>query len=188
MPTLARFLLLAAGAIACSRSPRRETAAPAESAGALDSGAAPTVFAEAPRASAATPPDAAPPTPQPSASSAPVKVNVKIVTIGMHVAGGPFDEPTKEPFKKAVEPHFPEIAQCWGRHVTHPPKAVDVGVDLLIEAGGGRAKTSNHRSTLPKDADASAFLPCVVAVFESVEFPKLDRGRTGVSYSLRFTP
>lgn len=118
-----------------------------------------------------------------------MKVKVKIVTIGMHVGGGPFDEVTKEPFKKAVEPHFPEFAQCWGKHVPHPTKQADVGVDLLIEASGGRPKVSNPRSTLGKDAETASFLPCVVSVFEGVEFPKLvDRGRTGVSYSLRFTP
>jgi hypothetical protein len=113
---------------------------------------------------------------------------VKIVTIGMHVAGGPFDEATKEPFKKAVEPHFPEIARCWGKHVPRPPKQADVGVDLLIEAAGGHPKVSNPRSTLGKDAEVQAFVPCVIGVFEAVEFAKLvDRGRTGVSYSLRFT-
>jgi hypothetical protein len=117
--------------------------------------------------------------------------NVKVVTIGMHVAGGPFDELTKEPFKKAVEPRFPEIVACWGAHVARPPKQADVGVDLLIEAAGGRPKVSNPRSSLEKGdggAGAEAFVPCVIAVFESVEFPKLEgRGRTGVSYSLRFT-
>lgn len=111
---------------------------------------------------------------------------MKVVTIGMHVGGGPFDEATKEPFKKAVEPHFPEIKQCWAKHVTNAPKEVDVGVDLLIEGAGGKPKVSNPRSTLPK-GEAEGFVPCVVAVFEAVEFPKLDRGRTGVSYSLRFT-
>jgi len=106
----------------------------------------------------------------------------------MHVADGPFDEPTKEPFKKAVEPHFPEIAQCWGKHVPHPPKSADTGVDLLIEPSGGKPKVSNPRSTLGKGAEVEQFVPCVIAVFESVEFPKLvGRGRTGVSYSLRFT-
>jgi hypothetical protein len=113
--------------------------------------------------------------------------NVKVVTIGMHVAGGPFDEPTKEPFKKAVEPHFPEIAQCWAKHVTSPPKQADVGVDLLIEPSGGRPKVSNPRANFDKGT-AEGFVPCVIAVFESVEFPSLaGRGRTGVSYSLRLT-
>lgn len=105
----------------------------------------------------------------------------------MHVAGGPFDEPTKEPFKKAVEPHFPEIVECWSKQVPHPPKSADVGVDLLIEAAGGHPRVSNPRSTLGKDPEVASFVPCVIAVFENVTFPKLDRGRTGVSYSLRFS-
>jgi hypothetical protein len=121
------------------------------------------------------------------AAQAPVGPKVKIVTIGMRVAGGPYDEQTKVPFKKAVEPRFPEVARCWAKHVPHPPKQADVGVDLLIEASGGRPKVSNPRSTLGKSPDVEAFMPCVIAVFESVEFPKLDRGRAGVSYSLRLT-
>jgi hypothetical protein len=31
----------------------------------------------------------------------------------MHVGGGPYDEITKEPIKKSVEPHFAELAECW---------------------------------------------------------------------------
>lgn len=122
---------------------------------------------------------------RPDAAADPPRV--KVVTIGMHVGGGPFDEPTKEPFKRAVEPHFPELAQCWASHVAKPSKQTDVGVDLLIEGSGGRPKVSNPRSTLEK-TDSAALLQCVITVFEAVEFPKLDRGRTGVSYSLRFTP
>jgi hypothetical protein len=121
-------------------------------------------------------------TPSPPVADA----HVKIVTIGMHVAGGPFDEPTKEPFKKAVEPHFPEIADCWAKYVTRPPRQVDVGVDLLIEGAGGHPKVTNPRTTFEKD-DVEGFVPCIIKVFESVDFPKLvGRGRTGVSYSLRF--
>lgn len=143
--------------------------------------------------------DAAPPLPkredkpepaatEVAADAGPAPPAVKIVTIGMHVAGGPFDEPTKEPFKKAVEPHFDEAARCWQVHVPHPPKQMDVGVDLLIEPSGGHPKVTNPRSTLAKSAEVQGFVPCVVSVFEGVEFPKLvERGRTGVSYSLRFT-
>ncbi len=130
---------------------------------------------------------AAPSAPIPPAPKATEPPRVKIVTIGMHVAGGPFDEPTKEPFKKAVEPHFPELAECWAKHVTKPPKQADVGVDLLIEAAGGRPAVSNPRANFDKGV-ADGFVPCVIGVFESVEFPRLvGRGRTGVSYSLRFT-
>lgn len=107
---------------------------------------------------------------------------VKLVTIGMHVGGGPYDEPTKEPMKRSVEPRFPELARCW-RYVAKSQPA-DAGVDLVIEAAGGRAKVSNPRTT----AVGEGFVPCVVAFFESVDFQKPNHGRTVVSYSVRFTP
>jgi hypothetical protein len=100
----------------------------------------------------------------------------------MHVGGGPYDEVTKEPIKKSVEPHLADLAACW-RHVP-APKQADAGVDLLIEAGGGRAKVSNPRATI----EGEGFLPCVVTFFEGIDFAKPKNGRTGVSYSVRFTP
>lgn len=135
------------------------------------------------------PPPSAEPTveaPPPPASAsaaeekAPKPPTAKVVTIGMHVAGGPYDEATKQPMKRSVEPRFDELARCFD----HVPTAreVDAGVDLMIEAGGGRAKVSNPRTTVR----AEGFLPCVVAFFESVEFEKPLYGRTGVSYSVRF--
>ncbi len=195
MVTRSVVLSLVGLLVACGSSQRVEPVA------AKDTDAVPTPPAGTAPASAVEPADAAPPetsvSPEadagapdagPAASEEPVDPpKVKIVTIGMHVGGGPYDEKTKEPFKKAVEPHFPEIARCWAKHVPNPPKQADVGVDLLIEGSGGRPKVSNPRSTLGKGPDVAEFVPCVVAVFESVEFPKLDRGRTGVSYSLRFT-
>jgi len=197
---------LAALGVACSPA---QKPVPPDTGPLASSGTAPTTSG-APAGSAASSPSSSSSSAPPSASAAsadagadagakatapaPVpadKIKVKVVTIGMHVAGGPFDEPTKEPFKKAVEPHFPEIAQCWATRVAQnlpkPPKQVDVGVDLLIEATGGHPRVSNPRIT-PKIEEAPDFVPCVVTVFESVEFAKLvDRGRTGVSYSLRFT-
>jgi hypothetical protein len=100
----------------------------------------------------------------------------------MHVGGGPFDEPTKEPFKRAVEPRFPELARCW-RHVT-TPREVDVGVDLVIEASGGHPRVSNPRTT----AAGADFVPCVVAFFESVDFERPKNGKTALSYSVRGKP
>ena len=188
-----RAHVLAIALAACAPSPKPESKPePKPATDATGTPAPPRADAEPP-----PPPTASPVVPRPvedggahataQRSAPPVDPSVKIVTIGMHVAGGPFDEPTKEPFKKAVEPHFPEIAPCWAKHVREPLKSVDVGVDLLIEASGGKPKVTNPRSTLGKDA--APFVACVVAVFENVDFPKLvDRGRTGVSYSLRFTP
>lgn len=115
-----------------------------------------------------------------AAEEAPVKV--KLATIGMHVGGGPYDEITKEPMKRSVEPHFPELARCWKLAGRQEP--TDVGVDLVIEAAGGRAKVSNPRTF----AKAEGFVPCVVSFFEGVDFLKPRNGKTVVSYSVRFTP
>jgi len=107
---------------------------------------------------------------------------VKIVTIGMHVGGGPYDEPTKEPIKKSVEPHFRELARCWS--LVTKPRQADIGVDLIIEANGGRAKVSNPRTSV----EGEGFAPCVVSFFEGIEFLPPKFGRTVVSYSVRFLP
>jgi hypothetical protein len=196
MPALVRTLAMTIALVACASSPGPEAAPGRDAIGAPDAGASSTraetdaVATTTADAGTSAPLGPAGSTPASTASTAAAEAptaKVKIVTIGMHVGGGPYDEPTKEPFKKAVEPHFPELAQCWAKHVPHP-KQGDVGVDLLIEASGGHPKVSNPRSTLGKDPELEGFVPCVVSVFESVEFPKLARGRTGVSYSLRFTP
>ncbi|MEA2748761.1 MAG: hypothetical protein QOI41_2904 [Myxococcales bacterium] len=117
-----------------------------------------------------------------SAASDETPVKVKLATIGMHVGGGPYDEITKEPIKRSVEPHFTELARCWKHLAKQQP--TDVGVDLVIEASGGRARVSNPR-TFATDA---GFVPCVVAFFEGVDFLKPKNGKTVVSYSVRFTP
>jgi hypothetical protein len=109
-------------------------------------------------------------------------VRVKVVTIGMHVGGGPYDEPTKEPMKRSVEPRFADLALCW-RHVAKA-QPTDVGVDLVIEAAGGHAKVGNPRTS----EAGEGFVPCVVAFFESVDFQKPNNGKTVVSYSVRFSP
>ena len=100
----------------------------------------------------------------------------------MHVGGGPYDEITKEPIKRSVEPHFADLARCWTLVAKQQP--TDVGVDLVIEAAGGRARVSNPRT----QATGEGFVPCVVAFFEGVDFQKPRNGKTVVSYSVRFTP
>jgi hypothetical protein len=129
-------------------------------------------------------------TPAPSSSGTvppPDTPTVKLATIGMHVGGGPYDEPTKEPMKHSVEPRFPDLARCW-KHVTRPA-LTDVGVDLVIEAAGGRARVSNPRTSVGARGDGrEGFVPCVVAFFESVDFQRPKNGKTVVSYSVRFTP
>jgi hypothetical protein len=118
-----------------------------------------------------------------AATSPEPTVRVKVVTIGMHVGGGPYDEITKAPMKRSVEPRFVELTRCW-KHVTSSPRPADAGVDLVIEAGGGRARVSNPRTQIQGDG----FVPCVVAFFEGVDFQKPRNGKTVVSYSVRFTP
>jgi hypothetical protein len=147
----------------------------------------PVVAPAASSAGAATP--AAPREPAPRAEvdaalPAEPPPRVKVVTIGMHVGGGPYDEITKEPIRRSVEPQFAELARCW-RLVTPPqPKQAEVGVDLVIEAAGGRARVSNPRTT----AAGEGFVPCVVAFYEGVDFRRPNNGKTVVSYSVRFTP
>lgn len=110
--------------------------------------------------------------------------NVKVISIGMHVAGGPYDEETKKPYLKAVEPRYAELARCWNT-VNDKTKVGDAGVDLLIPPGGGKPKVSHPRSTV----EGEGFLPCIVAFFETVEFGKPHSGGLqGVSYSVRFKP
>jgi hypothetical protein len=171
------FLLLLQ---ACSKQPS-ETAPP------HTTEASPPKVEAAP---SATPPPPPLPAPAEAASAAPAKPpeepapNVKLISIGMHVANGPYDEETKKQYLKAVEPRYPELARCWGK-VNDKSKFGDVGVDLLIPPSGGKPKVSHPRSTV----EGEGFLPCVVAFFETVEFGKPHSGGLqGVSYSVRFKP
>jgi hypothetical protein len=109
---------------------------------------------------------------------------VKVKNIGMHIGGGPNDDVTKEPIKRSVEPHFDAFRRCFAK-VEDAAKGGDFGVDVLIEANGGKAKISHPRTALK----GAGFEECVVSVFESIEFLKPKGGKkTMVSYSLRFTP
>ncbi|MDB4996349.1 MAG: uncharacterized protein JWM74_3781 [Myxococcaceae bacterium] len=143
---------------------------------------APTTAA-APTPDASTKPDASKNTPtKPTTADASIALP-KVVTIGMHVGGGPYDEITKEPMKRSVEPHFGELTRCW-THVTSAPHPADMGVDLVIEAAGGHARVSNPRTQI----QGEGFVPCVLAFFESIDFEKPRNGKTVVSNSVRFTP
>ncbi|MFO0736035.1 MAG: hypothetical protein U0270_09155 [Labilithrix sp.] len=132
--------------------------------------------------------DSGPPAPPPVVDAGPPpKPKVKVQYIGMHVGGGPFDDATKKPFETTLAPHHPAAAECWAKHITKN-KPFDMGVDLLIEASGGHPKVSNPRVRFEKGEEDGQFIPCIIAVFEAVDFPPLSRGKSGVSYSLRFTP
>lgn len=102
----------------------------------------------------------------------------------MHIGGGPNDDVTKEPIKRSVEPHFDAFRRCFAK-VEDQKKGGDFGVDVLIEAAGGKAKISHPRTSLKGEG----FEPCVMAVFEAIEFLRPKGGKkTMVSYSIRFTP
>ncbi len=132
----------------------------------------------APSASAASsgaaPAESAAPEPLPA---------VKVVNIGMHIGGGPNDNETKAPIRSSVQPHFDAFRACW-RSVVDKTKEGDFGVDLLIPADGGKAEVSHPRTALKGDG----FTDCMVKAFEAIDFQKPRKGKTKVSYSLRFTP
>jgi hypothetical protein len=161
-----------------ARPPPSMASAAVPAASASPAAGAPSV-PSAPRSSAAVTSDAGT---DAAASAEEPPLHVKVATIGMHVGGGPYDEITKEPMKRSVEPHFAELARCW-KHVAKQ-QPTDVGVDLVIEAAGGRARVSNPRTF----AVGEGFVPCVVAFFEGVDFERPKNGKTVVSYSVRFTP
>ncbi len=106
----------------------------------------------------------------------------KVVSIGMHVGGGPFDEVTKQPFLRSAEPRYPELAACF-EHVS-PRKQGEFGVDLTVQAEGGRAAVANPRTTLRGEG----FVECAVAFWKSIEFERSPHGKKVVSYSVRFVP
>lgn len=181
---LAPLLVLLASVSGCSKPPEGSPAPRV-----AEAAPPPPVAASSP--APASEPDAAAPGAEPAldaGTGADAAVDapppkVKVFSIGMHVAGGPYDEETKKPFLADVEPRYPELARCWA-HVSEPKQA-DVGVDVLIPAAGGKARISNPRSTIPGDA----FKACVVAFFESIEWKKpATGGPRGLSYSVRFKP
>lgn len=162
--------------------PSAPTAASAPLAASAPAPAAPSASA-APAASLAETPSAAP-TASASAEQAPAAPPaVEVKNIGMHIGGGPNDAPTKAPFKRSVEPHFPELARCWAG-LAEPSATGDVSLDLRVEKDGGKAKITKTKTTLGDDA----FRACLLAVLEKVDFEKPRGGATVVSYSLRFTP
>jgi hypothetical protein len=108
---------------------------------------------------------------------------VRVTNIGMHIGGGPNDLETKAPIANSVAPHFQKFAECYAA-TDGLTKAGDFGVDLMVEATGGRPSVSHPRTSLASDS----FKACVVSVFEAIDFQRPKGGRTMVSYSLRFEP
>jgi len=166
------------GLASCSR-PAPPTAVAAPSASESAPAIAPSAEAGSGSGSGSGSDANAPPVVDASAIDAAVPPKLRVYNIGMHIGGGPNDDETKAPIHKSVEPHFPEIAACF------PPSAalpVDFGVDLVIDAKGGKAQVARPRTKLADDA----FIACVVGVFASIDFLPPRFGKTVVRYSLRY--
>lgn len=159
---------------------------------------APTAVSAPPAVSAAPPPaptpapvaSAAPtaePTPSATPSAAPVAEAplpaVKVSNIGIHIGGGPNDDPTKDPIRRSVHPHFDAFRRCWPL-AEDPKKAGEVSIDLRIDKAGGKAQIKRSSFTMK----GKELKECVLKVFEEIDFLKPKGGTTTVSYSLRFTP
>jgi hypothetical protein len=142
----------------------------------------------APMPSASAIAEVAPPATSASAAAAPAEdapiPKVKVKNIGIHIGGESNDDVSKEPIKRSVEPHFDAFRRCFAK-VEDPKKGGDFGVDVLIEANGGKAKITHPRTALKGEG----FEACVLEVFKAIEFLKPKGGKkTMVSYSIRFTP
>jgi hypothetical protein len=112
----------------------------------------------------------------------PVPDNVEVKQLGLHVGGGPNDEPTHALYSNPITPRFDELARCYPL-AQGASKSASFGVDLLIASRGGKAKIKDYRTVLAgKD-----FHLCVLGVFGSVEFPAPGKP-TMVSYSVLFKP
>jgi hypothetical protein len=170
---------------ACDRAPSTALLPPAASSDAT--APSPSVSAPVLALSSATAPAAllaqAPVASSPSASAPHPAPHVRVENIGMHIGGGPNDAAHKAPIAESVAPHLDEVRACWTQ-AADPTRGGDFGVDLLIPREGGKATVSHPRTSIHPDA----FRDCVVAVFGQVDFRAPARGRTTVSYSLRFTP
>ena len=152
-------------AIEPSESPT--AAAPSDVSSASDAGVADAAARDAAPAKDVSPPKSTPGGP------------IRVFNIGMHIGGGPNDDITKEPIYKSVAPHFAEVGQCFPAGAAAP---IDFGVDLTIEAKGGKAQVERPRTSLRDDT----FISCVVGVFQGIDFLPPRLGKTVVSYSLRF--
>ncbi|MEO7093747.1 MAG: hypothetical protein ABI175_10890 [Polyangiales bacterium] len=178
--TLLALALLLAGCDRAETAPA-PTGQPSTAATVAASASASTTASSSPDAS--VPIDAAPVEPLVDAAPAPVVLPaVRVANIGMHIGGGPNDDVTKEPIAKSVAPHFDEFKACFA--LLAVPAKVELGVDLTIEAAGGKAKVTNPRSTAP----GTELRDCGVRVFSSIDFLPPKTGKTIVSYSLQFTP
>jgi hypothetical protein len=105
---------------------------------------------------------------------------VTVRHIGLHIGGGPNDEPTRRPVLRAIEKNQQRFLWCY-RQVERPLLGGVFGVDLYVGSRGGAPEVRSTRQKLGSDG----FEGCMVAAFREVSFPKPPRP-TVLSYSLRF--
>lgn len=125
---------------------------------------------------------AAEPAPQTDQPEVDVPTDVLVKRMGVHLGGGPNDEPTHDRFARPIEQRFDEFLKChWlaDRRSTN----ASFGVDLLIPTRGGRAKIQDYRTALK----GKEFHLCMLGVFGSVHFPAPEQPMV-LSYSLLFKP
>jgi hypothetical protein len=106
---------------------------------------------------------------------------VVVENIGLHIGGGPNTPAVKEPFVAAVAQRFRDFRLCY-THSNDPEAGGVFGVDLRIDREGGHPEVSEPRTKM----GGPEFRQCVLDVFRSVSFERLDKP-TVISYSMRFT-
>ncbi len=154
------------------RPPDQKTAASAPPSASASASPSPGAPPAAPAASNESPPGGEEPP-----GSLP---EVTVENIGLHIGGGPNDDASKEPYKKAVEPHFDDFRACYVK-VAEPDKGGTFGVDLRLGRNGGKPEVRQPRTAM-KGKD---FRDCVIGVFSNIEFPPPHKPVV-FSYSLRF--
>ncbi|MBW2459912.1 MAG: hypothetical protein JRI68_35810 [Deltaproteobacteria bacterium] len=108
--------------------------------------------------------------------------DVEVTNIGMHIGGEENTAAQKKPIREAVHKHYDAFRRCYGK-LASPPEEATFGVDMRIAKTGGPAKITNPRNTFDDDT----ITPCLISVFEAVEFAKPKKGIDQmVSFSLRF--
>jgi hypothetical protein len=105
---------------------------------------------------------------------------IRVRHIGLHIGGGPNDEPTRRPILRAIEAQERRVLGCY-RLVERPLRGGVYGADLFVPGAGGAAQVRATRQKL----GAEDFDACMRKALEQVRFPKPPRP-TVVSYSLRF--
>jgi hypothetical protein len=112
----------------------------------------------------------------------PIPNNVEVKQMGLHVGGGPNDEPTHALYSTPIMRRFDDLKRCYPL-ATGAGKNASFGVDLLISTRGGTAKIKDYRTVL----GGKDFHLCVLGVFGTIEFPAPSKA-TMVSYSVLFKP